>query len=266
MTTYLLALAMLLFSLFVTFFVLYLKNYNEFKKIKKLRDDFTAMMIHELRSPLSIVRSSANLLVKQAPNLTTVQITDLLSQIENSAEDLLAIVNDLLDVAKIEDGKLTIYKQQVDLKDLLEAELNSFRPMGLEKHLKLTFEPNGYSGVVYCDKDKIKRVLNNLLSNAIKFTDTGEIKLILEKKAGYVLICVSDTGPGIPNELKGKVFEKFVQLRNLPVSREKGTGLGLAIAKGIVEAHGGKIWVENHAGERGVSLSGSEFKFTLPFK
>lgn len=258
MDSYLLIIFLVVFSLFVTFLYLYLRNLKEAQSDKKLRNDFTAMVIHELRSPLSIIKSSADLLQKQDARLASEQKKNLLSQIENSANDLLSIVNDLLNVAKVEAGKIELFKHQFQITEILEEEIKNFRPLAEEKGIEIKLYIDSDVDGVNCDKDKIKQVMNNLLSNAIKYSTEGTIAVKLQSFHGYVQISVEDQGIGISDSLKKKLFSKFVQARELPVSREGGTGLGLVISKGIIEAHGGKIWIQDN------QPKGSIFIFTLP--
>ena len=246
------------FSLFVTFAFLYFKNTNEFTKLTKLRNDFMAMMIHELRSPLSIVKGSANMLINESDKLKPEQKVNILKQIEDSAGELLDIVNDLLDVSKIEAGKIELFKHKVNLVPELRIEAEKFRSLAVEKNISIVVHVPSEVVEVNCDTDKLKHIMSNLLSNAIKFSQEGEIIVELREYYDYVQITVNDNGIGIPDDLRDKIFSKFVQARELPVSREKGTGLGLVIVKGMVEAHGGKIWVE------GNYPKGTKMIFTLP--
>ena len=217
-----------------------------------------AMMIHELRSPLSVIRSTASLIIREYDNLSPDQIKNFLTASEHSAEELLAIVNDLLDVSKIELGKIELFKHSVDVIPILSEEVELYKNLANERGLR--FEANFPEGPVnvVCDPDKIKHIMNNLISNSIKFTQGGSVTVGLETFHSYVKIYVQDTGIGVKDELKEKLFKKFVQARELPVSREKGTGLGLVIVKGIVEAHGGKVWIEDN------QPHGARFVFTLP--
>ncbi len=246
------------FSLFVTFLVLYIKNNREQQKLKKLRDDFTSMMIHELRSPLSIIKSSSDMMLKESSKLSEEQVTEMLQQMKGSASDMLNIVNDLLDVSKIEAGKIELFKHNVRINEFIENEVAYFKHLAQKKSLNIHTNLDKEINTVSCDPEKLKQVMNNLLSNAIKFTDMGDITVCTKRKSSHIQVSVSDSGIGIPDSLKEKLFHKFIQARELPVSREKGTGLGLVIAKGIIEAHGGKIWVEDN------EPKGSKFNFTLP--
>lgn len=249
---------LLILSLCITFAVMYFRNLKEFKRLSQLRNDFMAMMIHELRSPLSIIKGSANMLANEGDKLEATQKIGILKQVEDSAGDLLNIVNDLLDVSKIEAGKIELFKHPVNLVPLLKVEVEKYRQLSSKKNLLLNIQVPSDVIEVSCDPDKVKHVMANLLSNAIKFTQEGEIRVELRDFHEYVEVTVSDTGIGVPNDLKEKIFDKFVQARSMPVSREKGTGLGLVITKGIVEAHGGKVWVADNYPR------GTKMIFTLP--
>lgn len=198
------------------------------------------------------------MMINESAKLSEEQINNLLTQIEDSAGDLLNIVNDLLDVSKIEADKIELFKHKVNLVPLLKVEVEKYRNLSNKKNIAINIQVPDENVEVNCDPDKIKHIMNNLLSNAIKFTNEGEILVELRTYHDYVEVTVADTGIGIPNNLKDKIFDKFVQARELPVSREKGTGLGLVIVKGMIEAHGGKIWIEDNYPK------GTKMIYTLP--
>jgi len=229
-------------------------------ELSQLREDFTAMMIHELRSPLTVMLNTSELLIQESDRLSESKIHLLLEQIKSSTASLLAIVNDLLDVAKLESSNFEIVKAPNNLNKLLSEEVDNYSMLADSKGISMKIDLDGTLENFKFDYPRVTQVLNNLLSNAIKFTDKGDIVVKTEKHDGYVWVSVSDTGVGVPESKKSKLFNKFSQIRTITSTEEKGTGLGLVIAKGIVEAHGGKIWVEdNHP-------SGAKFVFTLPVK
>ncbi len=243
--------------IFVIVFVLNHPSYKNYKKHDRERDQFIAMLVHELRSPLSIIRGSCDLLVKEAYNLSQDQIKNMLNQLGDSAKLMLDIVNDLLDVSKIESGKFEILKEAGDLNNIIKEEAGYFSVLADKKSIKLNVFLDSSISSCKFDTERLKQVMNNLLSNAIKFTDTEGVVIVSSKKVGSsARIEVADTGIGVPPEQKVKLFHKFSQIPN--GTHEKGTGLGLVVAKGIVEAHGGKIWVEDN------QPKGSKFVFTLP--
>jgi len=277
MNLYLMLLLIALSLLLIILFFFYLHKdqaltfleakYSELAKLERnehelnrLRDDFTAMMVHELRSPLAVMKGSADLLLKEDSTLSVEQKYTLLSQIEDSSGDLLQIVTDLLDVSKIESGRLEIKKERGNINDLLEDESEYYEALAHEKGVVVNVLLEGDLPEVSFDRDGVKRVMNNLLSNALKFTESGgKVEISSRKIDGtFIEVCISDTGRGVPEGMKGKLFNKFVQVDTSDGDSGKGTGLGLAIAKGIVEAHGGRIWIEDN------KPKGSKFLFVLP--
>lgn len=263
-------------ALALSFLFLYFKKYQELIDLKnklhtleeteehdieaqKVKDDFLAMVVHELRSPLAVIKGSSDLLIKETKSLTSAQITDLLKQVRSSSGDLLNLVNDMLDVSKMEAGRFEIYPKDTNINNILEDETRRYTMLAKEKEVEIKLHLDPLVSNLRFDPDKIRQVLNNLLSNAVKFTPAGGyVEIRAEKSVGKVRISVADTGIGIPDEVKSKLFNKFVQGRSIAGSEEKGTGLGLVIAKGIVEAHGGIIWMEDN------KPKGTKFVFTLP--
>jgi signal transduction histidine kinase len=237
-----------------------LKSESEQFKMSKQRDDYVAMMVHELRSPLSVIKGSADLVLREEQSLSADQKYTLLSQVKTSATDLLDIVNDILDVSKIESGRFEIKKKNGNLNTVLEDEAEYYMALAREKDIEVVMELSDKVPEFEFDEDRIKHVMNNLLSNALKFTEEGgKVTIVSKMLDDYnVEVAVCDTGSGVPDDMKGKLFNKFVQMENRKQAKEKGTGLGLVIAKGIVEAHGGGIWVEDNEPQ------GAKFLFTIP--
>ena len=235
------------------------------KSLEKLRQEFTAMMVHELRAPLTAVRWSSesllrNLAAAQAPTQPE-KIKDTVITIEHASNNMLELVNDLLDVAKIEAGKFELNVQEYDLVAVIKEQVKTFQSQAEMKHLEIGLtSPDSYR--MKFDKVRIGQVMGNLISNAIKYTDAGkiEINMTADMQKNQMVVGIKDTGVGISRDDLPQLFSKFKQLRSYDPSR-KGTGLGLVVSKGIVEAHGGKIWAES-AGEN----LGSTFYFSIPFK
>jgi len=178
--------------------------------------------------------------------------------INTSGRHLLGIINDILDISKIEAGKMELKPEQFELEEIISELKNTLEPLVKKKQLILDVDTN-QEYPVYADKLKIKQVLYNLFSNAIKFTpEKGKIAIDIDYGDEDITISVSDSGIGIPPEEQDKIFESFRQLDSDSNRQYQGTGLGLALVRNIVEMHGGQIWVESEAGR------GSTFKFTLP--
>lgn len=240
-----------------------LHDVTSVKALEKLRQEFTAMMVHELRAPLTAVRWSSESLLKNLSGakeqLEAAKVKDSVTNIDIAATNMLELVNDLLDVAKVEAGKFDLNLQEYNLTEIIKEEVSTFSAQAESKHLALNFLSPG-AVKVKCDKVRIAQVMSNLLSNAIKYTDSGQIDINLtvhpDKKE--IIVAVKDSGLGVSREDLAVLFSKFKQLKSFDRTR-KGTGLGLVVTKGIVEAHGGKIWAES-AGEN----LGSTFSFSLP--
>lgn len=222
------------------------------------RDDFLPILVHELRSPLSVIRGAADLLIKSTENLSVDQIQTLLNQIKLSSTTLLNMVGSILDVSKMENGKFEINKAFNDFNSLLKEECAYFDPLTKIKKLTIQCNVDEKLNSFSFDTERIKQVLNNLITNAIKFSPEGGQIIVTSKKMGSdCQVEISDFGVGISDKEKPLLFHKFFQASN-QAGVQKGTGLGLYISKGIVEAHGGKVWVENNTPQ------GSKFYFTIP--
>lgn len=232
------------------------------KSLEKLRQEFIAMMVHELRAPLTAVRWSSESLIKnlaQAQGVDPNKVKDTAVTIETASNNMLELVNDLLDVAKIEAGKFELNVQEYDLTEIINSQVQIFKPQAELKHLALNvIAPPKF--LIKLDKVRVSQVLGNLLSNAVKYSDSGQIDVSLQvdEKNNQAVVAVKDSGVGIPPEDLNMLFSKFKQLKSSDRTR-KGTGLGLVVSKGIVESHGGKIWAES-AGEN----LGGTFYFSLP--
>ena len=239
------------------------------KAIEKMRDDFTSMMVHELRSPLTGIRSIANLLKEDKIKNEQKKYEDFIELIVSNSASMLDLVNDLLDVAKLEAGKFQIMRRPTNVADLVKMRIQSYTTLAADAKLALESKVEDNIPLVSIDDNKVGQVLNNFLSNAIKFTKEGKITvsvLILKKgeslvkkleslglswpglkdivpEADQLVLGVTDTGMGISEEQLSKLFNKFSQLEQTAASEKKGTGLGLVITKGISEAHGGKVGV-----------------------
>jgi PAS domain S-box-containing protein len=222
------------------------------------RDDMMAVVSHDLGNPLSAIRIGTTLLLRTLPHEPAASDASTRRQVEfirQSAQQMENLVNDLLDVKRLEAGTLTVDPVPVDVQDIMRAVLELFTPIAEDRGIELTAtcEP-GLAGVAG-DYRRVVQVLSNLVGNALKFTQSGAVTVSARNGGSVVLFAVADTGPGIPPEDAAHVFERFWQARR---EGRKGLGLGLAIARGIVEAHGGRIWVESEVG------AGSTFLFTLP--
>ncbi len=241
--------------------VIVIRDVTPQKQLERVHEEFTAMMIHELRTPLTTISYSTHMLLSDLNKMSTQDLESQVDLIQSTSQRLLSLVNDLLDVAKIEAGKIQLVKEVGDYQNLLEEKSAVFRPLVEQKHLQLLMEIDPNLKQFSFDANRIGQVLDNLLSNALKYTKQGQISLLVKLNPGEIVTSVVDTGDGIlPADLT-KLFSKFTQVGKGRSGEVKGTGLGLVVAKGIVEAHGGKIWVKSE-GEG----QGSTFAYSLPYE
>jgi len=237
--------------------ILFQESSTEYKN-EKIKQEFTAMLIHELRAPLTVIKSSSDLIINRFTELKEAKIKEMLKGIISSAEGLLGLVGDLLDTSKIEMNKIQLFKDVVTLNSFLEEKVGFFESQINDKGLKLERDFDKNIQELSIDQNKFTSVINNFMSNAIKYTKEGSIKIMTKLDNGKINIDFIDTGQGIPDETKAKLFNKFVQLENSIKNKSKGTGLGLVVAKGIVEAHGGTVTILDN------QPKGTIFRITLP--
>jgi len=223
--------------------------------------DFTTRMSHELRTPLnSIIGFSEVLLSKKMSPADRATHEEFLGYIHISAEHLLHLIDSILDLSRIEAGKLTLEPREFDFRVLLEDVKVIVLPMLTAKKQALTIEIGDGVNTIFADESKMRQIFLNLLSNAHKFTPRqGKIKIVCQLEKPHLLQClVIDNGIGISRQDQQKVFEEFGQAKENPTDNARGVGLGLSIAKRLVELHGGSIWVVSEPG------GGSTFTFTIP--
>ncbi|MBM4308320.1 MAG: response regulator [Deltaproteobacteria bacterium] len=239
----------------------------ELKKLDAMKSEFVSVASHELRTPLSAIKNSIQLILSGKTGEINQNQTKFLTMADRNITRLTNILNDLLNLSRIESGKIELKFEEVALKSLIELTISSLRPQADMKSIKIISDISEGLSPAHGDKEKIEQILINLIGNAIKFTPTaGSIyvtasPLSEEREGGprhKIAISVKDTGVGIPEEHLGSIFDKFFQVEGSLHRSVSGTGLGLAITKGLVEAHQGKIWAESEVGK------GSTFTFTLP--
>jgi signal transduction histidine kinase len=221
------------------------------------RDDVVAIVSHDLRNPLTAITISAAQLRREIVRADPLRSGRLLDTVERAAHRMTRLIGDLLAIAKIEAGQLTVDREPNDPVALVEEAVEALRPISDQRAITLAMAVSGPMASVGCDRGRILQVLENLLGNAVKYTaDRGAVQVIVEGTDEGVCVRVRDDGPGIGPEAIGHVFDRFWQG---PGRTRPGAGLGLAIARGIVEAHGGRIGVDSELGR------GSTFWFVLPW-
>ncbi|MCJ7483296.1 MAG: HAMP domain-containing histidine kinase [Thermodesulfovibrionales bacterium] len=241
----------------------------ELRELDKLKSAFLANMSHELRTPMNTIIGYTEALLDSVDGPVNAEQEKSLGKVKQSAKHLLKLIDDVLDVSRLESAKVKLVVTEIDLKALIETVMPSFESLIREKGLSLSLTIDETLPPVYGDEGNIKQILINLLSNAVKFTHTGGISITAhpsddDRTHGvqplFMEICIADTGIGIREDDLRKIFEMFMQIDFTLVRQYEGTGLGLSIAKGMVELHKGKIWATSKYGE------GSRFCFTLPLQ
>ncbi len=234
------------------------KSHGQLGEVDKLKSEFISTISHELRTPLSITKEGISLILDKIPGDINESQRKILMTAQNNVNRLAGIIQGLLDVAKLEEGKIQLLKEMVNLHELMGHVEESFKDVFLKKGLTLTIKRPEHNINIFIDRDKILQVFKQLLHNALRFTDKGYTEILVEQRPDCVEFMISDTGIGIAKDDLPKVFNKFQQFKREAGAGEKGTGIGLTITRAIVQKHGGKIWAESQAG------LGSRFIFTLP--
>jgi PAS domain S-box-containing protein len=232
---------------------------REVEKADQLKSEFLSGMSHELRTPLHTIIGFAELLQEELQGPLNEKQQRFLEHIHRDSQHLLALINDVLDLSKIEAGRLELHPEIFVLHDALEDTASSIRPRANAKAIGLEIAaPDGLE--IYADRLRFKQILYNLLSNAVKFTpEHGRVSVEVRTTAAFVEISVADTGVGIAPEQQQSVFDKFYQVGQRQAGGQDGTGLGLAITRRLVEEHGGSICLDSRLGQ------GSRFTFTIPY-
>ena len=230
------------------------------KEIDRLKSEFLATMSHELRTPLNTIIGFTGIILNGLAGEINEEQRKQLSMVYNSAKHLLSLINDILNLSRIESGKMKVSMEKLNIHDVVYEVSQSLSPMISEKGLRIIIEIPDETLEIYSDRKKILQILMNLVNNAVKFTEAGEIKIECKKNNDNLEISVSDTGIGIEEEDMNYLFEAFRQINGTAQRRYQGTGLGLYLCRNLVTLLDGKIWAESEYGK------GSKFTFLLPFK
>jgi signal transduction histidine kinase/CheY-like chemotaxis protein len=239
--------------------VLEVRN-REVERVNELKSEFLATMSHELRTPLNSIIGFSSLLDEESAGTLNAEQRNYTQHVAKASRHLLALINDILDLSKIETGHLELYPECFLFSEALAEVLPTIWPLARAKNISVAIR--GDPGqTIYADRLRFKQILYNLLSNAIKFTPKlGDVAIEYSQDQSFVILAVIDNGIGIPAEERDAIFEKFHQVSRGSSGVREGTGLGLAITRRLVELHGGNIWVESEAG------LGSRFSLKLPWR
>jgi signal transduction histidine kinase len=231
------------------------------RQLEQLKSGFLSTVSHELKTPLTAIKTAIGLL-GESRALRSPTEERLLRNMQRNEERLSALVSDLLDMARLESGQMTLSQQTLDVSEIVQEAVNIIRPLAESKQQCILVDLPINPLLVWADRRRLEQVLVNLLSNAVKFApQKGQVRVTVSPLSGrssapsLLCISVSDNGPGIPPEEQAHIFDRFYRGSE---RRTGGTGLGLSIAKSLVELHGGQLWVESAVG------TGSTFRFTLP--
>jgi PAS domain S-box-containing protein len=229
------------------------------KEIERMKSEFVSISAHQLRTPLSAIKWTLRMFLDGDLGEITKEQREFLERIYKSNERMISLINDLLNVTRIEEGRYVYKPTPVDVAQICQSTIELYKEEIERKNLELIFKKPQELPKVMADVEKISLAIQNLLENAIRYTlPGGKVEIVLEKKENEIQFLIKDTGIGIPKDQQGRVFTKFFRAPNAMKIDTQGSGLGLFITKNIIEAHGGKIWFESEEGK------GTTFYFTLP--
>ncbi len=252
-----------------TGFFLILNDLRMIKRLERMKADFNSMVVHDLRSPLNVIQGFIELIRNRVVGEVNSEQEELLDIAKENVKKVLALVDNFLVASKLDVGKFNIDRKLDEINAIIEQQVENHKVLVRNKNIQIHTELDRNLPLLYFDSLRIEQVLNNLLSNAMKFTPENESiyvnsKLLKKEVDGeevfYACISIQDSGPGIPDEMIGQIFEKYEHADSQEGSGLRGTGLGLSICKEIVNLHNGNIWVEN------APTKGSKFSFTLPIE
>jgi signal transduction histidine kinase len=235
---------------------------GQMARVNKMKSDFVSVASHQLRTPLSAIRWEIELLLSKNKRGLNERQKKSLETISDLSHRMAKLVNDLLDVTRIDQKRLVLRKEMINVVSIIEKTVEEISPIAKVRNINIVFNANEKRiPKVLGDPDRVKLVVDNLISNAVKYVvKRGKIEIKAVRKDNFVVVSIRDNGVGIPEEQQNQVFEKFFRSDNIVKYQTEGTGLGLYIAKNIIEQNGGKIWFQS------IENVGSIFNFSLPVK
>ena len=236
-----------------------LQDISHVKELERMKSEFIAMVTHELRAPVTVIEQQLTVILNRLAGELTQKQEELLLRTKERTKGVLTLIKDLLDLSKIEAGKMVQYKEPLDLKEVISKVMDLMRVDAEQKKINLQFICTPQTCVIHGDRNNMEGIFTNLLSNAIKYTpEQGKVWITLEEERGFVKVAVSDNGIGIKKEDLPRIFDRFYRVKSAETRQIIGTGLGLSIVKSIVDAHLGSISVESELGR------GSTFTLLFP--
>jgi signal transduction histidine kinase len=236
---------------------------TQLRELDRLKSSFLANMSHELRTPLNSILGFADVMLEELDGPLTENMSNDLGLIHKNGQHLLHLINDVLDMAKIDSGKMNLNIESFNLQESIEEVVSITSPLASEKNLSLFIEPDSDHDVkINADKIRMRQVMINLVNNAMKFTEKGNISIHVTREENNVLISVKDTGIGIPVDQLESVFQEFSQVDTTTTRKTGGTGLGLPISRRLIEMHSGRLWAESS----GIDGEGATFYVFLPIE
>ena len=236
---------------------------TKLRELDRLKSSFLANMSHELRTPLNSILGFADVMLEELDGPLTENMNNDLGLIHKNGQHLLHLINDVLDMAKIDSGKMNLNIEKFNLQETIEEVVKIISPLASEKNLSLFIEPDSDHEVdINADKIRLRQVMINLINNSVKFTENGRISICVAREENNVLISVKDTGIGIPIHQLESVFQEFTQVDTSTTRKIGGTGLGLPISRRLIEMHNGRLWAESS----GVDGEGATFYIYLPIE
>jgi signal transduction histidine kinase len=229
------------------------------RDLERQRDEFFSSVSHDLRTPVAAIKAAIGVVLANEPAGISPALHRLLGNIDLAADELATLIEDLLEIARLQAGRVELWRSHVDVRDVVNRSLGAIEPLLHVRSQQLELRMPESPVVAAVDAERVGRALRNLLGNAQKYgREHGLVRVMVESRAEDVCISVTDDGPGIAPEDQERIFERFYRVSGASSAGPAGTGLGLAIARGIVELHGGKLWVESTPGH------GSTFRMQLP--
>ena len=236
---------------------------TQLRELDRLKSSFLANMSHELRTPLNSILGFADVMLEGLDGDLTPNMENDLGLIQKNGKHLLHLINDVLDMAKIEAGKMNLSLERFSLQEVLEEVTSIIQPFAAEKSLSVDIDPTSDSSLyITADRTRIRQVMLNVVNNAIKFTESGQVSVRFERRGDRSLTSICDTGISIPPDKLEAIFQEFTQVDSSSTRKSGGTGLGLPISRRLVEMHGGRMWAESS----GIEGEGSTFFIELPIE